>query len=342
MSSKKKIFSLVWLAVLLAGFGAFYMTSARKSGASMTTGGAEAAVYQFDTVPGAIQPIPLRANLDSRKVALGQRLFNEPRMSKDDTVSCATCHNLKKGGDDDLAFSPGVDGNLTTTNSPTVFNASFNLKQFWDGRADTLEDQINVPIEMTEMMTSWPEVLVKLQADSTYEAQFSQIYPDGLTQNNIKDAIATFERALITPNSRFDQYLRGNTGALSAREAEGYALFNDLGCVVCHQGVNVGGNLFQKMGKMQDYFDGREIKEADLGRYNVTGRERDRFVFKVPGLRNVELTAPYFHDGSAATLEESVLTMARVQLGYDLTAQEVGLLVDFLKTLTGEMPDLSS
>ena len=210
----------------------------------------DVAVYDFDLVAGPIQPIPLSANLDSGKVELGKRLFNEPRLSRDDTVACATCHLMKKGGADGLPVSPGLEGRLGKLNSPTVFNAGFNFKQFWDGRADSLEDQIDGPLEnMDEMGLEWDTVLTKLNGDASYVAQFGKVYLDGVTEANVKDAIATFERSLITPNARFDQYLRGDVGALTEREKKGYALFTDLGCVVCHQGVNVGGTLFSENGQ---------------------------------------------------------------------------------------------
>ena len=337
MASKSKLVSIGWVACVLISAAVFYGYSVRNVETAVRS--ADVAVYEYDIVSGPIQPIPLKANLDPSKVELGRRLFNEPRLSRDDTVACSNCHLLKKGGADGLPNSPGIEGILGELNSPTVFNSAFNFKQFWDGRADTLEDQIDGPLaNFREMDIQWPEVIRKLEADPTYPTQFAKVYPGGISQDSIKDAIATFERSLITPNGRFDQYLRGDAGALTEREKKGYELFVDLGCVVCHQGVNVGGTLFQKMGKMRDYFGDREITQADLGRFNVTGNERDRFMFKVPGLRNVELTAPYFHDGSVATLEEAVVIMARVQLGYDLSQQEVGLLVDYLKTLTGELP----
>ena len=339
MKSKKQAFLAAWLVVVLAGLTVFYWTVVRTDG-SAPSGAIARAPFDFDTVNGPIQPIPLRANLDPKRVALGKRLFSEPRLSADDTVPCSLCHNLKKGGADHLPLSEGVGGLMGSVNSPTVFNSAFNFKQFWDGRAETLEEQIDGPLHNAkEMATSWPETVAKLSADTSYVSQFQDTYASGITEANIKDAIATFERSLFTPNARFDQYLRGDTTALSAKEVEGYNLFTDLGCVVCHQGINVGGTLFQKMGKMADYFEGREITQADLGRYNVTGKERDRFVFKVPGLRNVELTAPYFHDGSAATLEEAVLVMARVQLGFELSPNEVDALVAFLNTLTAELAD---
>lgn len=337
MAPKSKLVYIVWAAFVLISAVAFYGFNVRNVETSTRSG--EVAVYDFDIVSGPIQPIPLKANLDPDRVALGRRLFNEPRLSRDDTVACSNCHLMKKGGADGLPTSPGVEGTIGQLNSPTVFNSAFNFKQFWDGRADTLEDQIDGPLaNFREMDIEWADVIRKLEADPSYPTQFNAVYADGINPDNIKDAIATFERSLITPNARFDQFLRGDAGALTERERKGYELFVDLGCVVCHQGVNVGGTLFQKMGKMRDYFGDREITEADLGRFNVTGNERDRFMFKVPGLRNVDLTAPYFHDGSVDTLEEAVVIMARVQLGYDLSQQEVGLLVDFLKTLTGDLP----
>ena len=190
----------------------------------------------------------------------------------------------------------------------------------------------------SEMASSWADVLALLKREPAYSAPFAEIYADGVTADNVRDAIATFERSLVTPNSRFDRYLRGETGALHAQELEGYRLFMETGCVTCHQGINVGGNMFQVFGRMGNYFADRGGVEqaADLGRYNVTGDERDKHKFKVPSLRNVELTAPYFHDGSAATLEAAVQTMAHYQIGQPLHDDEVADIVAFLKTLTGE------
>jgi len=335
----KKAVSIGWLATVSVAAVIFYGMTVRNNSGNSELSTTTGSVYAFDVVPGPIQPIPLSANLDADKVALGRRLFNEPRLSSDDTVACSNCHQMKLGGADGRATSPGVGGALGKINSPTVFNSAFNVKQFWDGRAETLEDQIDGPLENeNEMALDWSTVIAKLSNDASYVSQFNGSYPDGLRPENVKDAIAIFERSLITPNGRFDLFLRGDENALTAREKEGYTLFVDLGCSVCHQGINVGGTLFQKMGKVADYFEGRELTKEDLGRYNVTGNERDRFVFKVPGLRNVELTAPYFHDGSSPTLADAVRVMARVQLGYDLDGGEVALLVDFLKTLTGDLP----
>lgn len=285
-----------------------------------------------------IKPIPLQVNLDPRKVALGKSLFHEPMLSHDNTISCASCHDLTTGGTDRRTVSIGIRQSKGELNSPTVFNSAANFKQFWDGRAATLEEQIDGPIHSPiEMGSNWEEITAKLRASSTYPGQFAQAYPDGLQAKNIRDAIAIFERSLITPNSRFDKFLRGDDTALSADEQEGYRKFKSYGCANCHQGVNVGGNLFETMGAMAGYFEDRGgIKQADYGRFNVTGDEEDRFVFKVPSLRNVALTSPYLHDGSAKTLEKVVTLMARYQLGQQIPPDDVEKIVKFLETLTGE------
>lgn len=285
-----------------------------------------------------IQPIPQSIEQDRRKVELGNRLFHDPRLSHDNTISCAYCHDLRKGGTDQRVHSVGIGGQTGDVNAPTVFNSGFNFKQFWDGRADTLKDQIDGPVHNPkEMGSNWPEIIGKLKQDPGYVAAFTSLYPDGIQGNSIKDALAAFERSLITPDSPFDKFLRGDPTALTEEEKAGYRLFKEYGCVACHQGVSVGGNMFQKFGVMADYFaDRRRQTKADVGRYNVTGQEQDRNKFKVPSLRNVARTAPYFHDGSAETLEDAVRIMAKYQLGRPLSAREVELIVKFLKTLTGE------
>jgi cytochrome c peroxidase len=285
-----------------------------------------------------IRPIPLTVKVDARKVALGDKLFHEPRLSKDNTVSCASCHDLGKGGTDQRARSVGIKGTEGAVNAPTVFNCGLNFKQFWDGRADTLEEQVDGPMQADdEMGSTWEEMVAKLRRLPEYAAGFKAVYPDGIQRKNVKDAIAEFERSLTTPNSRFDQYLRGDDRALTDDEKEGYRKFKGYGCISCHQGVNVGGNMFQPLGVMGDYFGDRgNITKADLGRFNVTGEEDDKYKFKVAGLRNIALTAPYFHDGSAATLEEAVSVMAKYQLGRELPPQDLEQIVKFLKSLTGE------
>lgn len=286
----------------------------------------------------AITPIPLNQSLDTRKVALGARLFNDTALSADDTVSCAHCHNLATGGVDRLTRSRGISGKEGNINAPTVFNSGFSFRQFWNGRAETLEEQVDGPLHNpVEMAGNWPQTIAKLSTDVQYVDTFKTIYRDGIQAHNVKDAIATFERSLITPNSRFDQFLRGNQAALNKEEQEGYLLFKQIGCTSCHQGINIGGNMYQQLGIMEDYFAVRgNVSEADLGRYNVTKLEQDRYFFKVPSLRNIAVTQPYLHDGSAKTLEDAVRIMARFQLGKELTPAEMSRVVAFLHTLTGE------
>lgn len=288
---------------------------------------------------GLTQPLPRTLPLDARKVALGQRLFHDVRLSADDTVSCASCHNLAGGGVDNRARSIGVKGGMGGINAPTVFNSGLNFVQFWDGRAPTLEAQIEGPVNHPlEMASNWGQVLGKLAQDADYRQRFAALYEDGLTPANIKDAIATFERALLTPDSPFDRYLRGEVDALDAQARRGWELFQSYGCVSCHQGVNLGGNFFERMGLMGDYFGDRgQITEADYGRYNVTHDEADRYYFRVPSLRNVALTYPYFHDGSAPTLYDAVRTMAKYQLGRPMPDDDVAAIVAFLQSLTGQL-----
>jgi cytochrome c peroxidase len=286
-----------------------------------------------------IQPIPLSLKQDPARVEIGRSLFNDPRLSINSRVSCASCHDLKKGGADGRDHSLGMDGKPTNVNTPTVLNAAFNFKQFWNGRSHSLEDQVDhVVRNPVEMGSKWDEIIRRVSNDPKYKTAFAAAYKDGVTQANIQSALATYERTLITPNSRFDKYLRGDADAITAAEKAGYAKFKQYGCVACHQGVNVGGNMFQKFGVMGDYFEKRgNPTEADLGRYLVTRVEADKHVFKVPSLRNVALTAPYFHDASAKTLEDAVDVMFRYQLGRVASKEDKEAIVRFLNTLTGEL-----
>jgi len=288
-----------------------------------------------------ITPIPLTVKLDARKVALGRRLFHDPILSDNNTISCATCHDLKEGGVDGLAYSTGIDGQKVNINAPTVFNSGFNFRQFWDGRAATLEDQMVFPIENPkELGSTLSEIVVRLKKDESYRREFADIYQQVIQPQHVKNAIATFERSLITPNSKFDQFLRGDNNALNKNELAGYQLFKKLGCISCHQGMNVGGNMYGHLGLANDYFEARgNIQEVDFGRYSITKNEKDRYVFRVPSLRNVALTAPYFHDASAATLKQAVTTMAKFQLGITLSGDDTNKIVMFLNTLTGVYQD---
>jgi len=284
-----------------------------------------------------IGPVPTTLSQDPLRVEVGRRLFQDVRLSANNQVACASCHDLKNGGADHRARSLGFNGQLTEVNAPTVFNAALNFKQFWNGRADSLESQVDYVVRSpVELGSVWPDVIAKLSLDTRYQSSFAAAYKDGITAANIQNAIASFERTLITP-ARFDRYLRGDATALSDAEKIGYIKFKRYGCVACHQGVNVGGNMFQKLGVMADYFAQRgQPTEADLGRYLVTHDEGDKYFFKVPSLRNVALTAPYFHDASAKTLEEAVDVMSKYQLGRAISSEDRHAIVQFLNTLSGE------
>lgn len=283
-----------------------------------------------------ISPIPRSLPLDARKVALGKRLFDDKRLSGDDSLACSSCHVLAKGGADGEKQSIGIGGQRADRNAPTVFNSVFNFRQFWDGRAASLEDQVDGPIQNPkEMGSSWPQVMAKLRRDEDYEAAFRTVY-GGFEPGHVKNAIAEYERSLITPGSRFDRYLEGERGALSREEIKGYQLFKSYGCIACHQGVNVGGNLYERLGVLTAYAGEAGHAAPDVGRMAITGNPADLLVFKVPGLRNVSRTAPYFHDGSVATLEQAVLLMGQYQLGVAIPGGDVAPIVAFLKTLTGD------
>ena len=290
-----------------------------------------------------IRPIPERVEVNAEKAVLGRALFHDPRLSRDDTVSCASCHVLSGGGDDGRRVSIGIEGQIGRINSPTVFNAGLNFKQFWDGRAGTLEQQIDDPVQSPlEMGSLWPDVVAKLYQDREYPGRFKALYPDGITRHSIRNALAEFMRSLTTPNSRFDRWLKGDASALSVLERHGYALFKHYGCVSCHQGANVGGNMFQVFGVINDYFRKRgDINEADLGRFNVTGNPSDRHAFKVPSLRMAVHTAPYLHDGSAETLRDAVDAMFEFQLGREAPDEDKDAIVAFIRTLAGESKELS-
>jgi cytochrome c peroxidase len=282
-----------------------------------------------------ISPIPKNIHVDSKKAALGKLLFFDPLLSGDNTISCSTCHDLQNGGDDGLKFSFGIQGREGDINAPTVYNAVFNFRQFWNGRAKDLAEQAKGPIENPVEMGHNLKELVATLNQSSYRKKFLQIYADGVTQDNIADAIAEFEKALITPNSRFDNYLRGDKRAITEEEKEGYIIFKSKGCIACHHGVNVGGNLYNKFGVMNDAHSKR------FGRYEVTKKESDRYYFKVPTLRNIELTSPYLHDGRFKTLDEAVKFMAHYQLGRIIMQEEVDKVVAFLRSLTGEIPEIA-
>lgn len=288
-------------------------------------------------VPGPLQPLPATVDLDARAVELGRRLFHDEALSLRGDTSCATCHDPSAGGIDGRDVARRADGTPGALNVPSVLNCSFNFRQGWTGGARTLDDHVERAMSADdELASDWEHVVATVAGDARYRAAFDDVYGH-VDADAIREAIATYGRSLVTPNSRFDLFLLGDADALTDDERAGYQLFLDAGCVSCHQGTNVGGNMFQRFGKFGNYFEDRgELREVDLGRYAQTGREEDRFRFRVPSLRNVDVTAPYLHDGSIKSLDEVVQLMARYELGTELAEDEVRLLVTFLRCLTGE------
>jgi cytochrome c peroxidase len=279
-----------------------------------------------EVAPGeAILPLPEPVRTDSvraEKAALGAKLFADPEISGDRTVSCASCHALDHAGADGRTFSVGAYGKPTTLNTPTVLNVSLSYRYNWRGQFSTLEAQLDGALH-EELFIEWPELLARIRARADYVAAFA-VYPGGITEEAVRDALTSYEATLTTPGSRFDRFLLGDTSALTSEERQGYADFRTYGCASCHQGVNVGGNLRQPMGVMEEY------------RKSTAGLD-DRPVFRVPSLRNVALTAPYLHDGSAATLDDAIAIMATYQLGRAIPADSRRRIAAFLATLTGTL-----
>ncbi len=315
----------------LAGLLVFTAMLAQAQEASVNRG----AVKLFRPLPAVVSS---DANpVTEAKVALGRALFLDPRLSRDRNVSCNTCHPLDRYGADGTPVSTGHKGQKGARNSPTVYNAAGHIAQFWDGRAATVEEQaagpVLNPVEMA--MPSATEVVAVLRSIAEYREMFRRAFPgeaDPLTFDNLGRAIGAFERRLLTPG-RWDRFLKGEEGALSDAEKAGFNRFVASGCAACHYGPYLGGNAFQKAGMVRSW-----PKTADAGRFQVTGKESDRYVFKVPSLRNVARTAPYFHDGSEARLGGAIQTMARHQVGRNLAEAEVRGIAAFLEALTGELP----
>jgi cytochrome c peroxidase len=296
---------------------------------------------------GLFQPIPsvvpaVRDNAVTHdKVALGKKLFFDPRLSRSQIISCNSCHNLGTGGVDAGPTSIGHGWQKGPRRAPTVFNAVFNIAQFWDGRAEDLKAQAKGPVQATVEMNSTPELVVAtLRSMPGYVADFQRAFPterDPVTFDNMAKALEAFEATLITPASRFDQYLEGNDGALTEQEKQGLAAFVTRGCGACHGGINLGGNAYYPFGVTENP-GAAVLPPGDLGRFAVTRSAGDAYVFRAAGLRNVALRAPYFHSGQVWSLEQAVAIMGSAQLGQQLSADEVKLITLFLETLTGEQP----
>lgn len=290
------------------------------------------AAYAFEP----ISPIPRHVEYDRSKALLGKKLFSEPRLSRDGAISCQSCHSFESGGADPRTVSTGVYARQGALNSPTVYNSYFNFRQFWNGRAPNLIEQAKGPLHSTLEMDMSPARIEKiLNSDQEYAQLFKAVYAtDAIKFDQVVDAIAEFEKALFTPDSKFDLYLRGES-ELSKDEKSGYVLFKSLGCISCHNGVNIGGNSYQYLGAVNPI-----DKELTGDRFDISKDPFDKNRFKVPGLRNIELTGPYLHDGSQKTLAEVLDIMAFHNLGFKLSASESMLLEAFLKTLTGKRPTI--
>jgi cytochrome c peroxidase len=295
-------------------------------------------IFTFGYANEPITPIPLHIKINKPKALLGFRLYVDPILSSDKSVSCLSCHNIyTAGGADKHPVSLGVDGKHGNIQSPTIFNARYNFKQFWNARADNLTQQINGPLHNPVEMNMTDTLIEKrLNADKNYKKLFYQVYKTNyITYKEVVDAIVTFEDALVTPNAKFDQFLRGET-KLSKEEMRGYIDFKELGCITCHNGVNIGGNMMQKIGIFHPFKNKKTYPDL----YSITKNPLYKNVYKVPTLRNIALTAPYFHDGSAKTLKQAVSKMAWYQLGIKLSTTKINDIIAFLKTLTGKMPPI--
>ena len=302
----------------------------------------ELAAAEFKNEP--IRPIPDSIAVDAAKVQLGKELYHDTRLSGDGTISCATCHGIETAGVDNDQFSEGIAGQLGGINAPTSYNAAFNFVQCWDGRAATLAEQAaGPPLNPVEMGSkSFEEIAAKLSEDADFSKRFLASYPEGINEKTITDAIAEYEKTLLTPNSPFDLYLKGDKTAMTEEQIEGYAIFKDYKCATCHAGVNMGGLSYELMGQRDNYFQNREINEksgltdSDNGRWAQTKVERDRYRFKTPTLRNVALTWPYYHDGSVSTLEKAIEMMAEFQVGRKMSEPEIAKVKTFLDAQTGQ------
>lgn len=296
-----------------------------------------------DNANSIFKPIPEQASdqLDPNQIELGRQLFFEPRLSASHVISCNTCHNIGTGGADNVPASSGHAWQKGARNSPTVFNAVFNVAQFWDGRAKDLEEQAKGPVQNPVEMHNTPKnVEATLSSMPEYVAAFEKAFPadkQAVSFDNMARALQAFESTLITPDSRFDLYLKGDDNALDAKEKKGLQTFMSSGCISCHNGVNLGGQAYFPFGLVKKP-DGKILPTGDKGRFEVTKTQNDAYVFRAAPLRNIALTAPYFHSGQVWDLEEAVAIMGTAQLGKQLNAEEVGDIVAFLKTATGKQP----
>jgi cytochrome c peroxidase len=302
----------------------------------------------LDKAQALFKPLPkIAENKDNpitpEKVALGKTLYYDKRLSKDENVSCNSCHNLETYGVDNLPTSPGDEGETGDRNSPTVLNAALHFVQFWDGRSKDVEEQAGGPIlNPVEMAIPDEEFLIDRLSDiDEYQILYAEAFPGEeypLTYENTEKAIAAFERTLLTP-SPFDDYLNGDVSALNPDQKKGLHVFIDQGCITCHMGVLLGGNMYHKFGIYDEYWKHTNSENIDEGLSSISGDSTQKFMFKVPSLRNVEKTFPYYHDGSVEDLTEAINIMAVTQLNKEMTDEEIADVEAFLASLTGKVPN---
>jgi len=309
---------------------------------ALALAGSISVAFAWETLPTEV-PAPADNATTAEKVELGKMLYHDPRLSSTGTVACASCHNTMLGGEDNRPNSMGVNGQIGGRSAPTVWNAAFNKVQFWDGRAASLEEQaagpVTNPIEMG--MKSWDDVVARLKTIEGYQTAFEAAFgKDSISKDNATKAIAAYERTLITPNSAYDKYVEGDKSALTAQQVRGMEKVAELGCGGCHSGPAFNGpGVFQKFPLTPNpYFEAQYHFSKDKGLAQVTKKFDDEHLWKVPTLRNIALTAPYFHNGSVKTLDEAVKLMAKLQLGKDLSKEEIADIVAFLNALTGTFP----
>lgn len=313
-----------------------------KTNNQKLSGDYEAIYQQATTFFQPISSLDLKTP-DPDKVALGKYLFYDTRLSGEGNISCNSCHNLKTYGVDNKQFSPGdAPGTIGGRNSPTVLHAALHKMQFWDGRAADVEEQAGGPIlnPLEHNIKDEQQLVDRLKEVELYQELFAKAYggDDPITFGNLTNAIGAFERTLI-PESRFDQYLSGDQEALNEKELKGLKSFIDSGCITCHSGPALGGQMLQKFGLFHDYWHETQSEDIDLGLYDISERESEKYFFKVPGLRNIEHTAPYFHDGSVEDLRDAVRIMGKLQRNVDLSDDEIDAMVAFFSSLSSDVSD---
>ena len=287
-----------------------------------------------------VRPIPTPPTINKIKAKLGEKLFYDKRLSSNNTISCASCHNLKIGGANNKQYPESISKRLGGINTPTIYNVYFNSIQSWSGDTVGLVEYLEKHLLNPDILgnESFAGIIKKLQNNDDISSSFNKLYDDSITKYAITDAIAEFEKTLLTPNSDFDKYIKGDKHAINKTQILGYELFKSYKCAICHAGINLGGQTRELMGRHKNYFEDRgwELTKEDMGYFNHTADEHDRHRFRVPGLRNVELTKPYFHDGSQQTLHNAVKTMSIYQSNRKISEEDTKAIVAFLETLTGE------